>query len=599
MAPLSAILGPAWLAATLLSSSTSAASAAAIPLKPTDAAARRHAFGIFNAVHSAMRQWGSSLNHNGVSLFLATVPEGQLFYHGGTETGRPEGFEWLAFELEHAQMFGMSRPDRSGDGDGDGRWPPEDKGPETAAAADLGVWESHVWDRHRVGQLQKRSFDSETQKAIGAGPDDDNDDKPGRGGQPDFWRPGRGYFHTYRANRPLNLLYLDGMAAGKSPFGCLDTQDLLLLDTEDGEDRDPNPHNGSWWRGPGSEMARAQGLCDLAKDWAWEGGQIDGFVRTEAGFEIIYCDFSEGGGGGLDLVSVQASPYANETGGLSVFSHFEFLRGVSQRYHGQPAGRIHVDWSSMVSAFFYDVNLTNPDASRPELPRLAQVTRSERRRIRARVHEVAAARHVGPGRAHKDKAVVDWQGIVDTVVTRFAGRFSQLANDTSVPVAQAAREILPILLYPYMNHSNPTEAAAVRLDRCTNHFLAGALATEASWTPEDRSIYVAVTEVTRTICTSLFDMRAVIYDEAANKSVDGDDETPTSTDSRVRAILDELMNTLQWTTWRQCSPCLNPDELCLIAMFPWGSPDDHFNPRCKNKSETNLGMRNNYWMMGW
>ncbi|EPE09358.1 hypothetical protein F503_07134 [Ophiostoma piceae UAMH 11346] len=595
MAPLSTVFGPALLAAALLSSSARAAST---PLAPSDAAARRHAFGIFNAVHSAMRQWGSSLNHNGVSLFLATVPEGQLFYHGGMELNRPEGFEWLAFELEHAQMFGTSRPDGNDDPvPGGGGGPPKDKAPETAAAADLGVWDWHVWDRHRASQIQKRSLDSETQKAIGAdadaeteaGPGDDNDE-PGRGGRPDFWSPGRGYFHTYRANRPLNLLYLDGMAAGKSPFGCLDTQDLLLLD------RDPDLNNGSWWRGSGSELVRAQGLCDLAKDWAWEGGQIDGFIRTEAGFEIIYCDFSDGGG--LDLASVQTSPYVNETGGMPVFSQFEFLRGVSQRYHGQPEGRIHVDWSSMVSAFFYDVNLTNPDASRPELPRLAQVTRDERHSIRSRIQEVATTRHVGSDHPLKDKAVVNWQGIVDTIVTRFSDRFSQMANDTSVPISQVARDILPLLVYPYINYSDPTEAAEVRMDRCTNHYMTGALATESSWTPEDRSIYTAVTEVTRTICTSLFDMRAVLYDEAANKAVREDDETPNSIDSRVREILDELMNTLQWTTWRQCSPCLKPDELCLIAMFPWGTPEDHFNPRCKNNTEANLSMRNNYWMMG-
>ncbi|GME41557.1 hypothetical protein BKCO1_320003 [Neofusicoccum parvum] len=37
---------------------------------------------VFNAIHSSMRQWGSSLNHNGMSFFLASVPEGTQFYHG-------------------------------------------------------------------------------------------------------------------------------------------------------------------------------------------------------------------------------------------------------------------------------------------------------------------------------------------------------------------------------------------------------------------------------------------------------------------------------------------------------------------------------------
>jgi hypothetical protein len=37
---------------------------------------------IFNSVHHAMRQWGSSLDHNGMSIFLATVPADTEFYHG-------------------------------------------------------------------------------------------------------------------------------------------------------------------------------------------------------------------------------------------------------------------------------------------------------------------------------------------------------------------------------------------------------------------------------------------------------------------------------------------------------------------------------------
>ncbi|KAK3375849.1 hypothetical protein B0T24DRAFT_617161 [Lasiosphaeria ovina] len=48
----------------------------------SEEAARHNGFHIFNAVHSALRQWGSSLNHNGLLLFLATVPNDILLYHG-------------------------------------------------------------------------------------------------------------------------------------------------------------------------------------------------------------------------------------------------------------------------------------------------------------------------------------------------------------------------------------------------------------------------------------------------------------------------------------------------------------------------------------
>ncbi|KAJ3939294.1 uncharacterized protein N0V96_010742 [Colletotrichum fioriniae] len=75
------------------------------------------------------------------------------------------------------------------------------------------------------------------QRPIGAGDDENNDDDddrkkppprgPGGPGGGDG-KPVRGYFHTYRAKRDLKLLYLDGMAAGKTGMGTLDTQDFLL-----------------------------------------------------------------------------------------------------------------------------------------------------------------------------------------------------------------------------------------------------------------------------------------------------------------------------------------------------------------------------------
>lgn len=64
---------------------------------------------IFNSIHDSMRQFGSSLNHNGMGVFIATVPEGTEFYHGTSSQYRINGTEWLAFEPEHAMIFARSR----------------------------------------------------------------------------------------------------------------------------------------------------------------------------------------------------------------------------------------------------------------------------------------------------------------------------------------------------------------------------------------------------------------------------------------------------------------------------------------------------------
>lgn len=72
-----------------------------------------------------------------------------------------------------------------------------------------------------------------------------------------------GFLHTYAALRPLRLLYIDGVSAGKTANGTLGSQDCILL--------------------------AAAGLCELAAQ-EWEGG-VDGFVRMKGGFEVVLCEF--------------------------------------------------------------------------------------------------------------------------------------------------------------------------------------------------------------------------------------------------------------------------------------------------------------------
>lgn len=58
-----------------------------------------HANHIFIAVHSAMHQWGSSVNHNGMSIFNATIPEDVQLYHGDSRAEPVKGMQWMAFGL--------------------------------------------------------------------------------------------------------------------------------------------------------------------------------------------------------------------------------------------------------------------------------------------------------------------------------------------------------------------------------------------------------------------------------------------------------------------------------------------------------------------
>lgn len=130
---------------------------------------------IFNAIYSSMRQWGSSINHNGMSFFLASMPQGITLYHGTSSPDPLVGVEWLAVDPEHALVFARTRPP------------------------------------HRPCH----NFPlKDGQKALGMKP------KDGDSG---------GWLHTYQTTKELRLVYIDGMSAAKSEIGPLDSQDRILF----------------------------------------------------------------------------------------------------------------------------------------------------------------------------------------------------------------------------------------------------------------------------------------------------------------------------------------------------------------------------------
>lgn len=528
---------------------------------PDPKAAEDNSFALFNSVHSAMRQFGSSVHHNGLSFYLAQAPEGSVFYHGSYTTETPPGFEWLAFEFEHAQVFAES-------------WEPSEDSNASSHNTDP-LFEHRMLRRRSsesLGSNHLHGQASAQHPLIGILDDEDGDARATEGPQsPDWSTPARGYFHTYMANRPLNLLYIGGESAAKCDLGPMDSQDFILINkTRSGP--------GRWFRG---EMFRATEFCALAKEWKFEvGGKIDGFVRMEAGFEIIYCDFFDG----LDLVSIQASPFRNETGvhidpskdsmrGIDArILDFEWLRAVTARFQGQPAGRIDIDWSSMVSAFAYPVNLSNPDWKRQDLPRVVNATQEDRWNIRARLREVVVERG---GRSMAEKGVVHWQGVVDRIVTRFSKRIWWMGNtELSLDEFIAGLGSLVNPFIDYLDHSQQAEQIAI--DRCVQHYVNPRILHPESWTPEDHAISAAIGAVSKTICTLLFSAREALRSKTTTLGVD-----PLAATKEARGIIQRLISDLRWSTWKECGNCGN-DEICSIPMFPVGGVEDYFHPRCKN-----------------
>lgn len=146
----------------------------ALALFLTGSAAMHNANHIFNAIHASMRLWGSSLHHNGMSFFLATVPEGIQLYHGNARSDPIKEIGWMAFEPDHAMVF--ARPSR----------------------------------RSSPSRLQ----DEHLQHAM-APEDPPADDS--------------GFLHTFVTAKEMRLVYIDGTSAGKSRIGTLDSQDRILF----------------------------------------------------------------------------------------------------------------------------------------------------------------------------------------------------------------------------------------------------------------------------------------------------------------------------------------------------------------------------------
>ncbi|KAL5606934.1 uncharacterized protein BROUX77_004127 [Berkeleyomyces rouxiae] len=540
--------------------------------------AEANAAGIVNMLLGGMRQWGSSVHHNGMAFIPARVPEGTLLYHGGVSAEVPDGLEWLAFEIEHAQNFA-----RSFKGDWKPRFPPPGTKPGEKPPAGPGV-------------PPKKPHNGPGGGGPPRGP------PPGKGDSPDDDATvgHRGYLHTYRTTRPLKLLYIDGMAAAKAPFGPLDQQDLILAT------KPISPgYNG--------EFERATQLCTLLHP-----AGVDGIVRMEAGFEIIYCDFASG----VEQLGAMRQPYPDSEPWFGAVSTFQWLRAVARRYDGIGAQRVQLAWSTAVAGWWYPFNISSLDPARPSMPRFEQASPEMRAAIRTDVIRAL-------GESWPSCGGVDWQGVADMLAARFSRRLQAWAApevDPQLFVTQVMATAAPYFDTPLGKDGSLAEGSRVQQEttdrekdavvRCSESFFYPVAGLESRFTPSDTMIHAALINVTYEICNAIFSTRAALLTAAAPKTTDHgaeaappgrpEPETPLNhvlipAVPKAQPIIQALVAKLDWAEWRRCSGC-KVDEECFIAMFPFGTPQDHFSPRCFNDTGMHehamLSRENSYWHMG-
>ncbi|KAH6897350.1 hypothetical protein B0T10DRAFT_395759 [Thelonectria olida] len=516
-------------------------------IKPSNDSSRENANRIFNAIHSAGRQWGSSYYHNGFSFFPAVMPKGTMLYHGASNKSVPIGPEWLAFEIEHAEGFAFSHKGKRRHGHGN---PPGGKPPGDPKEPPPG---------EERQELRRRRSPS----PADGGDDDDNKNI-------------RGYLHTYQAIRDLHLLYVDGMSAGKTTMGTLDTQDLLL--------RENTTHHDQ--RGF-DEYPRAFDLCDIADEWGF-----DGVVRMEAGFEVIHCDFNDG----LDLISMTRTLMPEDRVGDDEMGAFMWARAIGERYNGLAADRLQIDFSSMVSALFFPVNISSSDADRPDLVRLESARLDELKDIKS---------YLGGVVRQPRRFTVNWQGVVDLIVSRFAKRLASMGLD-SLSSNYFIDEVETLTATWYDAPPLPEDMTlAARdkvnrtgdaVDRCRKHYLRPAAIIEEQWSAEDELIFTSIDTVMKNICEDVFYVRELLFE--APDSTDEDNRRLQNVVEAGRSVVHRLMEDLGWAYWKQEQPCA-ADEVLVIAMWPFGYVEDHWTPGCRSIKGIQRPDGESYWRNNW
>ena len=456
---------------------------------------------IFNEIHNSARQFGSSLNHNGMAFFVATVAAGTEFYHGSGSANRVNEMEWLAFEPEYALVFARPGSNRM----------------DLHKNRRLKHTEAHMKDFRRKGQeavsdaeeiAQQKSTDPNSKSLV------------------------HGYLHTYRTKHTLRLLYIDGASAAKSDKGTLDLQDFILLHH--------NPLYKSQLRNVtevGEDHIRALRMCQMANK-RWEG-QIDGFLRMEAGFEVILCSFEK------DLDTVRISQAKDIVGPPGMIADSPaYFKAIAARYHGIGGERVKLDYDNYISLFTYPGVIYIDDTGRPRIDNTS-----------TSIDDVLEALDDAILQDHKIAASsVNWQAVVDMIVAKYSDRIEYLASG-SIPTLKEFKTEAERPLRLFIDYSNRNRNDEVL--RCKEHFI--------PWSNRHSNVTAAraMLEVNGVICRTLF---SITYPE-----------TGTLADGllAVRA----LQKYLAWTEWKKCKGC-NSNEFCFVPTWPVGSAEDFEHPRC-------------------
>ncbi|KZV75672.1 hypothetical protein PENSPDRAFT_54271 [Peniophora sp. CONT] len=364
------------------------------------------------------------------------------------------------------------------------------------------------------------------------------------------------------ANRDLRVLYLDGASAAEW-IGTMHMQDILLY----GEVPDPDRDSEEW--------PRAGKLCE----WGVPLG-LDGFVRMEFHFEIIYCDFFNG----LTLLEVlpgipktpenpwHGSNQSSPPGwvGTQLDAHAVWFQAmIAGEWHARAPGETRVRPRTDKAVTFYDPALSSLRSRRRGVPRtqysLAGISRGDAKLKVEEIEEVLRAWSKGDLKGSE----ADWTSAIKQIEERYSARLLEL-NDTlhstsyanvSVQAMTVRRDVF-IMISPYLDtadvasaSSNSTSWLNEPMIRCGTFATAGIRAVFSELlTSQEQLILDAIEGTQNAICRVI----GLIWMDAFGVE-SADEDTAGWLLPQWTRLVDELLAWLDWASFRGCRPACAPD----------------------------------------
>ncbi|CAE6344550.1 unnamed protein product [Rhizoctonia solani] len=393
------------------------------------------------------------------------------------------------------------------------------------------------------------------------------------------------FLRTYRTTSPLDrLLYFNGLSAALTFSGTTDSQDLLISDSTSD---------------PFGDYARAERLCVWAKN-----RHIKGFVRTNAGFEVLLCNLRDQA---LELVkNVNVTRWADEMddysdrrgsdrdgekgrrpgpphpphsppsssdpsppppngphprfpgpprGRFNLFAQYaswEWLRAASHTYDGTGEARVQLYSGWHVSAYGI------PDSE--PVDRMISFSNETLDLWRVEVDQMVA------DSMDQKNSGVDWRGVTDMIVSRYADRLLELKTLLGLAYQESAyitptnasshlkhaRRVVSSLLLPFFDWDASREE---QIKLCTNSVF---LPSSGSLNRYEQKLRTAIAHVHNSICIVLVDSHTQLSSLGSNYALGLD----------LTTSLDELIAQLDWSVWVRCPELCPWGQVCYIPIWP-------------------------------